>query len=326
MSAKKWQHATFAPSFVEDAPAPGTPEWAQIITASKVPVILGLSPWDSPYSLWCKATGRIPAGGPSTAATERGDALEDALLAWLGSKLDGHRVRPGRTCQSPQRPTDQATPDGFVFEGRRRTPWALVECKTAARGDEWGRSNVPDPAALDADTIEHLNAPVIPAAYLAQCAWQMWVTGAGLVFVPALVAMELRLFVVRRADVEDALPDIVRQAAAFERLIVEDKAPDWDGADATWQAVRAVHEGIDADAVATVSTADAVELHDADAAVKSATERLNLARSRVMSATGEARTVEDEDGQKVAIRVPTRGAPTLRLTKNYTPAAADLAA
>ena len=299
-----YQHPAFTPvgSVVPDPPAPGTPEWSRLITASKIPAILGLSSWDSPYSLWCKATGRIEieAGG---AAADRGTALEGALLAWLGTVLEDSRVRPGRTFAMDAHPTWQAAPDGLVYEGRRRTPYALVECKTAARGDEWGRTSLEDPTAE------------IPPAYLAQVAWQMFVTGADLVYVPALVVMDLRLYVVRRADVEDALPRIVQAAGQLEGLIHSDTAPDWDGAEVTYTAARAVHAGIDPDAEASISNADAVELHAAVAAKKAAEERERLIKCRVLGATGTARTITDEDGIKVALRVPAKGGPILRLSK-----------
>lgn len=313
-----YQHPTFTPvgSVVPDPPAPGTPEWSRLITASKIPAILGLSSWDSPYSLWCKATGRIESETTPTSVTERGDLLEPKLLEWLGMKLPESRVRPGRTFAMDAHPTWQAAPDGLVYEGRRRTPYALVECKTAARGDEWGRTSLEDPTAE------------IPPAYLAQVAWQMHVTGADLVYVPALVVMDLRLYVVRRADVEDALPGIVQAAGRFEDLIHSDTAPDWDGAEVTYEAVRAEHPDIDPDLAATIPTADAMELHDATAAAKAAEERLNRAKSVVLHAAGIAKTVQDEDGQKVATRTSRNGGrPYLNLTKNYQPLApAHLAA
>lgn len=314
MSAKTWAHEpTTALTPVHDAPAPGTPEWARLITASKIPAILGLSAWDSPYSLWAKATGRIPMEDAGAAA-DRGTALEGALLAWLEKQLPDSRVRPGRTYASTMCPTWQAAPDGLVFEGRRRRPYALVECKTAARGDEWGRTSLEDPTAD------------IPPAYLAQVAWQMHVTGADLVYVPALVVMDLRLYRVTRADVEDALPGIVQAAGRFEDLIYSDTAPDWDGHDQTYEAVRAEHPDIDLDLVATIPTADAIELHAAAAAQKASDERLNRARSVVLHAAGIAKTVQDEDGVKVAVRSSKNGGrPYLTLSKSYTPAA-DLAA
>ena len=304
------KHPTIRPHGhpVDNAPAPGTPEWAHLITASKIPAILGLSTWDSPYSLWCKATGRIDAGGQESSAAMRGTALESALLTWLGSILEDSRVRPGRTYASNTHPAWQATPDGLVYEGRRRTPYALVECKTAARADEWGKTSLEDPTAE------------IPPAYLAQVAWQMYVTGADLVYVPALVVMDLRLYVVRRADVEDALPGIIDAARRFESLVATDTAPDWDGAEVTYTAARAVHDGIDPDAEASISNADAVELHAAVAAKKAAEERERLIKCRVLGATGTARTITDEDGLKVALRVPAKGGPSLRLSKYDPPA------
>ncbi|WP_430754658.1 YqaJ viral recombinase family protein [Micrococcus luteus] len=307
------KHPTIQPHGhpVDNAPAPGTPEWATLITASKIPAILGLSTWDSPYSLWCKATGRIDATGQETAAAMRGTALESALFTWLGSLLEDSRVRPGRTYASNIHPAWQATPDGLVFEGRRRTPYALVECKTAARADEWGKTTVEDPTAE------------IPPAYLAQVAWQMYVTGADLVFVPALVVMDLRLYVVRRADVEDALPGIIDAARRFEDLVATNTAPDWDGATATYEAVRAEHPDIDPDLVATIPTAHAVELHAATAAFKAAESRMNQARSVVLHGAGIAKTIHDEDGQKVATRSSKSGGrPYLTLTRNYEPAGA----
>ena len=34
-----------------NAPAPGSPEWQRLMTASKVAAVLGLSPWQSPRNL-----------------------------------------------------------------------------------------------------------------------------------------------------------------------------------------------------------------------------------------------------------------------------------
>lgn len=308
MSTRSYQHPAIVPtgSVVTDPPAPGTPEWARLVTASKIPAILGLSPYDSPYSLWAKATGRIEAQSPESTVTMRGTALEGALLAWLGTVLPGSRVRPGATFALDAHPTFQAAPDGLVYEGRRRTPYALVECKTAARADEWGKTSLEDPTAE------------IPPAYLAQCAWQMHVTGADVVYVPALVVMDLRLYRLTRTDVEDALPGIVLAAARFEDLVAADVAPDWDGATATYEAVRAEHPEIDPDLVATIPTADAVELHDATAAAKAVEERLNRARSVVLHAAGIAKHVQDEMGAKVATRTSRNGGrPFLTLAKNY---------
>ncbi|MBD0852737.1 hypothetical protein CU043_00415 [Corynebacterium striatum] len=40
-------------------PAPGTPEWAKIVTASKVPALLGVSRFTSQYAAWHQLAGLI---------------------------------------------------------------------------------------------------------------------------------------------------------------------------------------------------------------------------------------------------------------------------
>ena len=55
-------------------PEPGTPEWCALVTASKVPALLGLSPWDSPLSMWLKMAGRAPWDAESQ-AMRRGNIM-----------------------------------------------------------------------------------------------------------------------------------------------------------------------------------------------------------------------------------------------------------
>ena len=50
---------------------------------------------------------------------------------------------------------------------------------------------------------------------------------------------------------------IIDAARRFEDLVATDTAPDWDGATATYEAVRAEHPDIDPDLVATIPTAHA---------------------------------------------------------------------
>ena len=57
-----------------------------------------------------------------------------------------------------------------------------------------------------------------------------------------------------------------------------------------------------------------------EAQKKAAEERERLIKCRVLGATGTARTITDEDGLKVALRVPAKGGPSLRLSKYDPPA------
>ena len=105
--------------------APGSPEWARLVTASKVAGILGISPWDSQYKVWCVMAGLIPPD-PENEAMRRGNMLEDAILNWW---LADHpaAIELGRqvTCQIPDE------------------PWAAT-CDSRKAGVSGG--NVPQPA------------------------------------------------------------------------------------------------------------------------------------------------------------------------------------
>lgn len=94
-------------------PLPGTPEWLEFrknkIGASDAPVIMGVSPWKTPYRLWEEKLSLVSGPSPS-GAMERGNVLETvarehfekmtgivvipvvrlhAELSWMMASLDG---------------------------------------------------------------------------------------------------------------------------------------------------------------------------------------------------------------------------------------------
>ena len=83
-------------------PEPGSREWHRLITASKVPAILGLSPWQSPYSLWMQMSGRIDAT-PETTTTRRGHYLEAGVLARRRGRRPPRWRRRPRSWALPKR-------------------------------------------------------------------------------------------------------------------------------------------------------------------------------------------------------------------------------
>lgn len=110
---------------------PGSPEWLKVMSASKIPAMLGLSPWDSRYSLWQQMAGRI-VRNDETDTTRRGHYLEPALLAWFTDQHPGHAVSKGASFAHVDRPWQTAAPDGLLWHrGVQREVVALVECKTA---------------------------------------------------------------------------------------------------------------------------------------------------------------------------------------------------
>lgn len=295
----KYQHTPFKGTPTEPL-TPGSDEWARTVSASKVPGILGISPYDSAYSLWARATGRLENIDPAPEVVALGNMMEPHLLEWLETQVPGIRVKPSGAYVHPDNPSWTVAPDGLVYEGRRRTPYALVEAKTARRSDEWGTPGTAE----------------IPPNYLAQCAWQMWVTGARTVFVPALVAMELVLYVVRWDDVADDMPAIVDAVREWEACVLRDAAPDWDGSTATYEAVRRLHPDIDPEGVAEIPAWWAIELWDAIDAEKSATAEAKRCKSRILDAAGSAKTILTDDGRRLGTRTSRNGGtPYLNVSK-----------
>jgi len=122
------------------------------IGASEVAAIIGLSPWETPYSLYLRKTGQIPPQEENF-AMRRGHYLEDAVVQWWQDET-GEKVIKASAADiiyvHPEHPFMRATPDRIV-RGRKK----MLEVKSTAgyMGDE------------------------IPDYYLAQCMYQMYVTG-----------------------------------------------------------------------------------------------------------------------------------------------------
>lgn len=292
-----YQHPTFHGTTTTPV-TPGSDEWARTVSASKVSALLGLSSFDSAYSLWARATGRVEAA-PGNKYTDRGTRMEPSLLQYVEDKVPGTRVRKAPSYAHPDQPAWTAAPDALVFEGRRRTPFAIVEAKTSARSEDWGKEGTAD----------------IPAGYLAQIAWQFYVTGARMCYVPAVVNMDYRLYVVTWEDVAGDLPVILDAVRAWEACVAEDRAPDWDGSDATFETVKRMHPDIADGTEAVVETDLADRLWYADAQAKAWAEELKKAKSELLDSAGAARLVVDRAGRSVARRQPNKSGVSLYLAK-----------
>ena len=64
---------------------PGSPEWLQRMSASKIAAVVGLSPYQSRYSLWMQMAGLAPQP-VQTKAMSRGHYLEPAIAAWFADQ------------------------------------------------------------------------------------------------------------------------------------------------------------------------------------------------------------------------------------------------
>jgi len=201
------------------------------VSATMASIILGVNPWDSPYSLYQRIKGEAPP-------------KEQTLAMRLGSHMERFIVdeftrETGKKVRTPDRrkkfdpnfwftTEEYGYPMGALLDGitqyadpddPRVSLTAVVECKnvSAFLGDEWE------------------NEP--PIYYYAQMQHQMAVTGWGRVYAVALIGNQLRVMEVERDDnVIAAITDAERNF--WLNHVVPGIPPSLDSHKATAEAVK----------------------------------------------------------------------------------------
>ncbi len=277
-------------------PEPGTARWSALVTASKVPAIVGASPWESPRSMWHKMAGHVTDDAPPTDAMQRGHLLEPAVLAWWRTQ----HPDAAPLVEQPWYPLGDwagATPDAHCGDDGHGNP-CLIEAKTAARDDHWGEPGTDE----------------VPEHYLIQAMWAMGCSGVDLTYMPMLgPRLEFREYVI---DFDPELFAWLRaEAWTFHQSIDHHAPPPLDDTVATLAVLRRLHPDIDPDGLVVLPDDQADELLAAKAAAEAAEARWRLAHSTVLHAMGAARYAE-ADGRRVARRQPTsRGGIALHVLK-----------
>lgn len=204
---------------------PGTPEWEQAragltITATEIAAVVGLSPWQSSFSLWHKKAGLPTPPFEPNPAMEWGNRLEDAVAAkWL-DEHDGYGIESTGTWRHTDRDWQRATPDRIAYTSRGKVV-ELLELKTSPFGDDWG------PAGSDQ----------IPVHYRCQIQWQLDTLGLDLCHVAVLIGgWDYREYTVAY-DADDA--KILRDAAErFLDDVRQGNRPDIDDSAGTYDTIR----------------------------------------------------------------------------------------
>ena len=164
-------------SVVANPPQPGTTEWRRIITASKVPAILGISRFQSQFSLWHEMHGDVEPEVKDPDRMQWGHIAEASLAAWWAYKNPEYLLNPRRGGTFEMAYTNDELPFDNVATLDRRgyrsaaapgERFHIVECKTAMTFDDWGRPGEPES---------------IPADYYSQVVFQMGVSGLSLIHI-----------------------------------------------------------------------------------------------------------------------------------------------
>ncbi len=287
------------------------------ITASEIAVLMGLSPYSSPYALYHQKLGILPPDDDK-AVFERGRVLEPYIAEkWAAAHPELMIVGTGRELfASDERPWQMATPDRLLcddmrldFDGERVIeefePAAVLETKTDA-GDEWGDEGTDD----------------IPVHYRCQVLWQMDVMGVAKAHVACLRMRQwdIREYVighhpshvdrlaVATPDYEhdcDICKDIVvmRDAARdFLDRIDRQEAPDVDWRPATAYALKQLHPSVEEIDV-EVRRMPIIQYRAAVKAFKAAERRKKEAENRLRLLLGSGhRIVSAHTGEVIARR------------------------
>jgi putative phage-type endonuclease len=266
----------------------------QGIGASDVPGLMGLSPWESPYSIWADKMGLVDDDDPTDAMTH-GLWAEHSIVPWFEQETG---LTVGFRQYQAVGPDDWmlATLDGAAFELGRQTiategPWlnlsdalALIECKATA------------------DSPRKWEDEGIPIQYAVQATWQTIVTGIPTVKFAVLHVPFGRL-TFRIYDYTPDLDDIAlvtRTASDFyHNHIVTKTAPDPDAHPATTAAIRHRYNITDPDDIlyADPVTSDYVyALREAKRNLANAEQRVTLFENALKDRMADCAELRDDHG------------------------------
>lgn len=269
------------PGAVDQRVRAGSRNWLRVrgtgIGASEIGAVLGLSPYQSRFSLYHLKRGDLP----ETLETERmefGKRLEDVVLRRFldeyGGEFPGATLVKGRLFRSASRPWQLATPDATLV--RSDGAPVTIECKTANRPNDrderhrWGADGSDD----------------IPLFYRCQVLQAADVMGAAVAYVPVLFGgSRFRCY---RIHVDPAEVRILRaKGREFWADVLEGREPEPDGSGPTSSALRTLYLEDTADPV-EVPRREVEMLNTTKALLKRAEALHNLHENRVRALMGDA--------------------------------------
>jgi putative phage-type endonuclease len=277
---------------------PGGAEWMSYMSASKIAAVMGLSPYESRFSLWHRMCGLLEPE-PQNDQMSRGHYLEPGIRAWFKDQHRDWTVAQTGTWISEERPWQSASPDGIIYTRNGDDSSAvLLEIKTANDATEWGKPGTDE----------------IPVGYRCQVMWQMDTLGFGACHVAVLTGQLQFVEYVVRYDATEA-QTLRAEAESFMASLASGERPDLDAHSSTYAAVKALHPNIEPDDV-EISLELAREFCLAKSGLKTAKDAEQLAVSRMADTIGNRKRARF-NGQTIASRqAKGEGVPYLVTARN----------
>lgn len=207
----------------------GSPEWhaarANGVGGSEISAVMGISPFESYFSLWHRKQGLI-SPVEETDVMRWGKRLEAPIVDEFADLHPEIVVLPAATYRGSGRPWQIVNPDRLLI-----TPdgeMEVLEVKTSRDAEGWGEEGTDQ----------------IPIYYKAQVRWYMDALGINRARVIVLISgSDYREYTVDH-DPDDAAT--MRAAAQqFMQALRDNVRPNIDGHTATYQTVKEVYEGLE---------------------------------------------------------------------------------
>ena len=237
------------------------------IGGSEVGAIVGASRYESAYSLWAKKLGYIDSKKEENDFMYWGKALEPVVIDRFAKEHPELTVmRDVGTWVSLSNQSYLANPDAILIDADGKH--GILEIKTARYSDDWANG--------------------VPQYYMTQVQWYLSVFGFDYAHVAVLFAgSEYREFPIEANKFWQEADEL--RVAEFLNCIATEQRPEWDGSEATVQAVKQQHPDIQASV--TIELGE-LGLHYSTALdeLEKAKEESNKLQSQVLDAMGSAKT------------------------------------
>lgn len=275
----------------------GSPGWhaarAGGLGGSEISAVLGLSPFESRFSLWHRKAGAV---GPVEEAPEMywGKVLEPVIIAEFERRHPDWYVVQTGTWAHEERWWQVGNPDALLYRSSPyrsslaaagvRPPDRILETKLSMFGDGWGEDGTDQ----------------VPPHVRCQCIWYGDVLGVDTVHVCVFIAsgLDVRTYTLTW---EPAEAELLRDAGErFLADVAQGVRPDIDEHTATYQVIREMHPDIDGTSV-ELSNDVARGFIDAKTAERLAVDSAREAAARVADEMGNAHKAT-WDGRVIATR------------------------
>lgn len=286
-------------------PAPGSPEWRGMVSASKVPAILGLSRYTSQFRTWHEMAGNLQPANINADTYAWGHIAEKSIAEWWKHQNPGWKLNPpvNGSTELAYRDTSLPFTNVATIDRRAYNPnnayadrFHIVECKTARTLDDWGRPGEEDS---------------IPADYYAQVQFQMGVSG---IKTASVCVLSFGQPEIHRVEFDPAIfRGMIHRIEKWCESLRDGAPPELDSSVATYEAVRGLHPDIEKGARVEIDLDTAIELATAAQREKNAKAAARLAKSRAAEIMGRAQYLYAGD-IKVATRVATKSAPYVKFS------------